>query len=157
MRFDNYLQSGESVLCETRAQRKNSSSPGNLAVTDTRVIFTENKLFSDNRVLDIDLHQITEIEHRTNPINYTYLIFGSLSLLFGLLFFALGSTPVPDSLWIFFVVLLILFGLISLGVALISSETLILRTASQTHVFKKGNFERFPHAIRGTVTSQRSN
>ena len=152
VQIESYVQDGETVYCDTIAKKGVAENTGALAVTDSRLIFIRNLLLSDNRVLDIDLNRIEEVEYLSNPINYKYLAFGSIMMTVAaiawLAFPEFSALPNDQR----FITTL---GSIGFGVAMIidaiypRSPTLIIRTPSGEHTFEGGEFEKFPHAIRG--------
>jgi len=151
MHLDDYVKSGESILCQSQATKKNTSDTGHLAVTDSRIVFIRDIVFSDTRVLDIDLHHVTSVEYRTRPIHYEALLGGFLLLSAAIFGFFVDVSFLDFSSDEISAVSVILggLGIIFCAIALDTSETLIIRTPNQSYSFKKGDFSSFPHAIRG--------
>ncbi|MFC7057984.1 hypothetical protein [Halovenus salina] len=154
MKMEDYIQAGESIYCQTKTKKPNTQISGELSVTGTRLIFIRNFKLSDSRITDIDLGRIDEIEYRTNPINYTYLLYALLAVLFSVY----SGLIIPD-----IIQLPSVLQNVSAGIGLIMASalvidaiyprkpTLVIKTPSDSHTFKGGELGDFPHAIRGNA------
>ena len=152
MAIEDYIQSGETVYCQTESKKRNSETTGQLTVTDARLVFYQDLYFSDSRFLDIDLNSINQIQYHKKPISYTLLIVGIVLGAIGALSLLIDPQPLPEfeELSSFVALLGFLLSFIFvLGAVYPREEELIIKTPSETHHFRAGSFEDFPHAIRG--------
>jgi len=151
---DSYVQSGETIYCRTETRQPDSTEGGELLVTDTRLIYIRSSYFNDNKALGVNLNRIDEVEYHQNPIKWGYVAFAALIALVGV--FGWLITPdvefIPDYLQLIIPLLGLFLGILSLfDVWNARTETLIVRTPSNTHEFRGGNLQDFPHAIHGNT------
>jgi hypothetical protein len=115
-------------------------------------VFYQDLYFSDSRFLDIDLNSINQIQYHKKPISYTLLIVGIVLGAIGAFSLLIDPQPLPEfeELSSFVALLGFLLSFIFvLGAVYPREEELIIKTPSETHHFRAGSFEDFPHAIRG--------
>jgi len=151
MDLDSYVRQPETVYHRTSATREEKRQTGELAVTDTRLIYLKSGVWSDVRVLDVDLSRVDAVEHHLKPINWLYVLIGVIFISGAAFLYLL--TPLFDAVPNLFRYIGGLSGLLMAVGFLIDAfyprkQKLIIRTPSGTYVFLGGNFEEFPHAIR---------
>lgn len=151
MNLDSYTQPGEEIHYRTQTKKGDNRKEGELACTDTRLLFITNK-----SALDVQLSSIDEIKYSKKPIEWGKIIATIILLIFGGISLVVVSEveKIPNSIGAF-----IALGGVIMAVALLieaflaMKDTLIIRTNQNAHKFTSGDLENFPHAIRGATQS----
>lgn len=151
MDLNSYVRQAETVYHRTSAAREEERQTGELAVTDTRLIYLKSGVWSDVRVLDVDLSRVDAVEHHLKPIDWLYVLIGAMLISGAALLYLF--IPLFDAVPNSFRYIGGLAGLLMAAGFLTEAfyprkEKLIIRTPSGTYIFLGGNFEKFPHAIR---------
>lgn len=150
MNLETYVQEGETINSQTTARRDYHSDVGELAVTDVRLIHIQRVGISDDRVLDVDISKINELEYHENPIKWKYLLAAVLVAVVGIIVlqFITIAPGVPNDARL----PVGIGGMIFVGgllyEALKRKQRLIVRTSSDSHTFVGNGLRPFPNAIR---------